>query len=482
MRPGRRSSHLVSQPALIVLLTVACGSAGEPVRATTAPVATAPGAIADATGRPPAISAEPQRPGDAARGWEALTTKGYVGCGAPRALYDRFGGTTPAWLKLPGRAGDSADLPYFANGYTSASGVRLVTANCLGCHASFLRGELVMGLGDASGDFTFDATAALGVAGLLVRDPAEKAEWSKLSERIAVIAPHIRTRTVGANPADHIAAVLFAHRDPATLAWSEDALIELPDEEPVPVDVPAWWLMKKKTAMFHTGAGRGDHSRIMMTASVMCVDDVATAREVDAYFPDVRAFILSLEPPRYPGTIDAALAARGGEVFEGTCSGCHGTYGPKGRYVTRVIPKDVVGTDPLLADHAGQFAAPFTRWFNRSFYGEIARLEPGDGYVPPPLDGVWATAPYFHNGSVETLAAVLDSAQRPARWVRTRGGGDYDLEAVGWRSYTEVESPGADGKWIYDASRPGYSNAGHTFGDGLEPEERRAVIEYLKTL
>jgi hypothetical protein len=220
----------------------------------------------------------------------------------------------------------------------------------------------------------------------------------------------------------------------------------------------------------------------MMTASVMCVDDVSAARAVDAYFPDVRAFILSLDSPRYPNPVDAGLASRGREVFEDTCSGCHGTYGANGRYETRIIPKTVVGTDPLLADHAGQFAAPFTRWFNSSFYGEISRLEPGHGYVPPPLDGVWATAPYFHNGSVETLTAVLDSTQRRPRWVRSRGRGAYDLEAIGWRSYTEAEIPDADGKWIYDASRPGYSNAGHTFGDGLEPEERRAVIEYLKTL
>ena len=42
--------------------------------------------------------------------------------------------------------------------------------------------------------------------------------------------------------------------------------------------------------MFHTGAGRGDQSSIMMTASVLCVDDVASARASDATFPDLRAF------------------------------------------------------------------------------------------------------------------------------------------------------------------------------------------------
>jgi len=431
-------------------------------------------------GDPDVLAAEPQRAGDAARGWEALVNEGYVGCGAPRALYDRFAGGTPAGWRLPGRTGRSADLPYFANAYTTPSGVEVVTANCLGCHASFLRGELVIGLGDASADFTMDVTPMIAAGAFLPADPAQKAELDKLLGRVKALAPHIRTRTVGANPADHIAAVLFAHRDRETLAWSDAPLIELPTEEPIPVDVPAWWLLKKKAAMFHTGAGRGDQARIMMTASVLCVDDVASARAVDAYFPDIRAFILTLEPPPFPAPIDATVAARGKVVFERRCSRCHGTYGEDGHYETRVVPLAKVGTDPLLAEHAGQFSAPFRTWFNGSFYGEVARLEPHDGYVAPPLDGVWATAPYFHNGSVPTLAALLDSSLRRARYVIGRGRDAYDLDAVGWQTWDADASPGIDPRWVYDASAPGYSNAGHTFGDTLSAEDRRALLEYLK--
>ena len=394
-------------------------------------------------------------------------------------MYDRFAGTAPAWLRLPGR---TSELPYFMNGYTTASGVDVVTANCLGCHASYLQGQLVVGLGDASADFTFDATAAIAFGGLFAGDDAARAEWTKLSSRMATLGRHARTRTVGANPADHIAAVLFAHRDPATLAWSDEALIPLPPDggAPIPIDVPAWWLLKKKTAMFHTGAGRGDQARIMMTASVLCIDDLAAARAVDAYFPDVRAFVLSLEAPRYPAPIDGALAAHGQRVFADRCARCHGSYGKGGVYTTRVIPQRVVGTDPLLARHAGQFAAPFVLWFNRSFYGERSRLEPGDGYVAPPLDGVWATAPYFHNGSVPTLTAVLDSSLRRDRTVIARGHDQYDLDAVGWR--TPALDGSLDPKWIYDTAVPGYDNGGHTFGDRLTADDRRALLEYLKSL
>jgi hypothetical protein len=56
-------------------------------------------------------------------------------------------------------------------------------------------------------------------------------------------------------------------------------------------------------------------------------------------------------------------------------------------------------------------------WFNKSWFtsGEnAARLVPYKGYIAPPLDGIWITAPYLHNGSVPALEAVLNSKLRPA--------------------------------------------------------------------
>jgi mono/diheme cytochrome c family protein len=61
---------------------------------------------------------------------------------------------------------------------------------------------------------------------------------------------------------------------------------------------------------------------------------------------------------------------------------------------------------------------------------------------------------------------------------------DYDAERVGWK-VTALDSPpgaGAEARRIYDTTKPGRSNAGHPFGDDLTDDERRAVIEYLKTL
>lgn len=469
---GVRQSIDVRLGVLIAL--VACGSeAPRPEPVTAPPIVPAAGAPTDVP-----IPASPQRPGDPEKGWEALTGEGYVGCGVPRSLWDKVGGMMGAGLAIDRPRG--ADLPYFMNAATTASGVEIVTANCLGCHAAFLRGKLVIGLGEVSTDFQMGGTVEpLAIAGMMVGEK-ERAEVARMIGRIRPLEK-IRTHTAAANPADHIAAVLFAHRDPKTLAWSDEPLIPIIEDEPViPVDVPAWWLLKKKSAMFHTGAGRGDQARIMMTASVLCVDDLATAKQIDSYFPDIRAYLMTLEPPKFPGPVDQGLAARGKQTFAARCSKCHGTYGAGGTYRSKIVPLDKIGTDPKLAQHAGQFAAPFTRWFNSSFYGELARLEPGVGYVPPPLDGVWATAPYFHNGSVPNLAAVLDSSLRRPRTAIVRGRDAYDLTAVGWPNREPDGDTGA--RWIYDTSLPGYANTGHTFGDKLSASERAAVIEYLKTL
>jgi hypothetical protein len=112
-------------------------------------------------------------------------------------------------------------------------------------------------------------------------------------------------------------------------------------------------------------------------------------------------------------------------------------------------------------------------------------LDPG-GYVAPPLDGVWASAPYFHNGSVPTLWHVLHPDQRPVVWLRSEDG--YDRQHVG----LEVESfdtlpraaytSATQRRRYFDTRRPGKSAAGHEFPSALSEPERQAVLEYLKTL
>ncbi|MEO1450487.1 MAG: hypothetical protein AAFV07_13230, partial [Bacteroidota bacterium] len=123
-------------------------------------------------------------------------------------------------------------------------------------------------------------------------------------------------------------------------------------------------------------------------------------------------------------------------------------------------------------------------WYNKSWFAQsppFSELKPSNGYIAPPLDGVWATAPYLHNGSVPTIAALLNSSERPTQWRKMSQEPDapYDLDALGW-AYTTT--PGEKKTYLFDTELPGYGNQGHYYGDELTSKERQAVLEYLKTL
>jgi mono/diheme cytochrome c family protein len=96
-------------------------------------------------------------------------------------------------------------------------------------------------------------------------------------------------------------------------------------------------------------------------------------------------------------------------------------------------------------------------------------------YKARPLDGIWATSPYLHNGSVPTLWDLL---QPPASRPRTFhvGSRELDPQKVGF------ETTPAPDTFLFDTTITGNSNAGHTYGTTLSDDERRALIEYLKTL
>lgn len=436
---------------------------------------------------PGPVPAAEQRPGNPERGYEILVNGGYVTCGMPYSAWVRTARPRESLPRLAGRQGRNEDLPYYLTVHRNADGVEIVSANCLMCHGGVFDGELVIGLGNESLDFTEDPRRLADSIGSYVSGNEETAAWRKWARRISTIAPYMITDTVGVNPAPNLTLALIAHRDPDTLAWSEQPLLEPPPAKPLPLSVPAWWGMSKKHAMFYNAMGRGDHARYMMMKSLVCTDDVQEAGAIDRDFADVRAFIASLEPPDYPFPVDVLLVQQGAEVFQTHCSGCHGSYGPTGSYPNLVVALEVVGTDPAYALQAYRDSDRFMRWFNRSWYAGIAEARPAPGYIAPPLDGVWATAPYLHNGSVPSVHALLDSSTRPTYWTRSFDSTDYDPDALGW-NYQELSEGkvGADDpelrKRIYDTTLEGYSNAGHTFGDALTESQRQAVIEYLKML
>ena len=96
-------------------------------------------------------------------------------------------------------------------------------------------------------------------------------------------------------------------------------------------------------------------------------------------------------------------------------------------------------------------------------------------YRARPLNGVWAMAPYLHNGSVPSLHdLLLAPEQRPRTFFV--GKWEFDPVNVG---YEAGQAPGA---FLFDTSIRGNSNAGHVYGTDMTEDDRKALIEYLKTL
>lgn len=106
-----------------------------------------------------------------------------------------------------------------------------------------------------------------------------------------------------------------------------------------------------------------------------------------------------------------------------------------------------------------------------------------NSYKARSLNGIWATAPYLHNGSVPTLYDLL----LPKKGPKDSASGEYrpDFFEVGSREFDPqkvgVKSSGYNG-FTFDTSRRGNSNAGHTYGTGLDKEQRLDLLEYLKSL
>ncbi len=329
-------------------------------------------------------------------------------------------------------------------------------------------------------------------------------------------------------------------------------------------------------------------------------DGVYYRSRIEEWDQDLEAYFLTLQSPEWPAQVDSRLAEVGAILFHskdlwaepgnadqprpdggnGSCAGCHGAYSP--RYVndpaflsdpvfegiaSHVSTLDVIGTDPARSDMltstlrtgwdstywaypegADGYVAPEDKDPLTEFVDDVAINRPVGlcgwkkdiiGYQAPPLYGVWATAPYFHNGSVPTIEAVLDSSQRPAIWQRQlqevdgivgfdqRFAQAYDQQALGWKhaaldcadlpgepflncnpvqdegpsiyqmvmnflnqniSYTGYlawldPQPGAfEKRLVFDSRVLGNGNQGHAFTDVLSDAERRAILEYLKTL
>jgi hypothetical protein len=181
-----------------------------------------------------------------------------------------------------------------------------------------------------------------------------------------------------------------------------------------------------------------------------------------------------IRPPRYPFKIDKDATKRGAPLFAAKCNSCHGGKESD----KRLFALKDVGTDPHRAEL-------FTQKQAERFNKFLAELE-AVGYEPPKevgvrstgkywaptLSGVWARSPYLHNGSVRTMQELLTPPTERAKSFH-RGSRVFDDRDLG---YTD------EGAYVLDTSGSGNSNSGHEYGTKLSENEKRDLIEYLKTL
>lgn len=224
---------------------------------------------------------------------------------------------------------------------------------------------------------------------------------------------------------------------------------------------PALWTLASKRRAYTDGSGSTDGHRTMAAMTLAFGFRPNELDALDQTLLDVQAYLWSLPSPAWPfSPPDPDAVERGRGLFIDACASCHGRY--DGDAFPDVVAD--VGTDPTRHTELG--AAEVT-WVNASWFADVP-MEDTDGYLAPSLLGVWATAPYLHNGSVPDLAALLDPDARPRRWHRA---GAYNPERVGW---------GWQAGGVYDTSSPGLSAEGHVFT--VPAEDRADLLTFLTSL
>lgn len=366
---------------------------------------------------------------------------------------------------------DDTGLPL---GYTPDGRGNLVF-NCFLCHGGKVAGRTTPGAGDTHVDLTTLATdvARLGAADR-GRDPMAVAD---------VKAPFNTPLNFqkGATNAVLFAAVFAGLRDPerGRMYLQHPEVMLHHDMNP-----PAWWNFKHKKYIY-ADAFAPPTPRQLMPFAASPTFSMETFQSFEPNFVHIKAYIESLEPPKYPYEIDAELAKRGEKLFVESCTQCHGTYGANRDYPNKVVDIHDVGTDRRRYDSISVADREATNAGWLQYDGAYPVLMSTPGYIAQPLDGIWATAPYLHNGSIPTLYHLFHAEERPQVWRRTENG--YDTERVGLEVEVLASIPeglnSREQRYYFDASRPGASIEGHTYPDDyLDADEKLAVIEYLKTL
>lgn len=251
----------------------------------------------------------------------------------------------------------------------------------------------------------------------------------------------------------------------------------------VPADYPVYYELGQRKALNYMGTGKEIRTEVFFSIYSAGAGQPRTSGP-EVPFPDDRVdafvdFMGGIEPPPAPAGDEAAIAA-GKAVFDAArCGSCHHVDDPSLDFVIKLdkaedgkerYPGDEEGwdrgsirTSPLhrvLQDGDGTDGGGGTDDRNELIafiFSKGLSVGSTDGYRPNSLRGLWASAPFLHNGSVPTLEDLLaPPAERPTSFVR-------------------------DG-FTVDTTVKGNSNEGHAFGTELAEADKAALVAYLKSL
>jgi cytochrome c2 len=408
-----------------------------------------------------------------------------------------------------------------------------LTFGCAACHASDLFGVKVLGLTNrfprANEFFRHGQTLAPYVNSFLFKELLKTTEGERLmmldAKRAVKWVGSKKPQALGLDTSLAQVALSLSRREQDPYATRSERAARLPRPNKLSKMVsdskPAvWWNVKYKNRWLSDGSivsGNPVHTNFLWNEIGRGTDLKKLEvwmRESNPQIEALTAAVFATKAPRYEKffgdkSIDLEKAKQGQKHFVQSCQKCHGVYEkawdlPEANRLTktqilqtsRIIyheqtPVKDVGTDPGRYLGMKEFAEDLNRLQISKSLKTI--VEPQKGYVPPPLEGIWARWPYFHNNSIPNLCALLTPGpKRPKTYYAGKAVDkerDFDQNCVGYPLGEKTPAQWKEKDYFYDTNLEGLSNSGHDerilIKDGKEvfnDMQKAELIEFLKTL
>lgn len=407
------------------------------------------------------------------------------------------------------------------------------TISCAGCHVGQLFGQPIFGLTNrfprANQFFirgkTMTELAPTALFAAATGSRTGEAELYRRTRHNMRFVDSKRPEILGLDTSLAHVALSLARRERDQYASKNPDKPYAPDEEilktfPADSKPAVWWNVKYKNRFLSDGSvvsGNPIVTNILWNEIGRGTD----LRELEKWIAsneqilkELTTAVFSTKPPALtdffpPELVDLEKAKRGQTLFAAHCTRCHGVYEKAWDLAsassaskvellktTKVIfPQNTrvvdVGTDPHR--HQGMKSLLALNTLKISKINGV-KIEVQKGYVPPPLVGIWARWPYFHNNSAPSLCAVLTSGRdRPdTYWAGEplQPERDFDFECNGYPTGSRTPRKWMQSQeYFYDSRRPGLGNQGHDEGiflkDGkaiFSKDDRQDLIQFLQTL